>query len=133
MLRLPKYIHFDFETSGKGPFKKQKAIQLAWLVCDKNNNKIGKTYSFYFNDVTDLNTDFHKNLTVKSIKKIGVPAKWILEAFLNDCNAIMRNNGLIIAHNIDFDFQILQNECERQKIDYHFDIMKKHLYYENNN
>ena len=29
-----KYLLFDFETSGIGDFKKQKALQLAWQLCD---------------------------------------------------------------------------------------------------
>ena len=124
----PMFLCFDYETSGIGDFKKQKAIQLAWVLCDKNYKKIGKIYSLYFDDVTEINTEFHKNLTVQSIKKIAVPAKYILDSFLNDCNTVMRNNGLIIAHNIEFDYQILQNECKRQKINYHFDIMRKHLF-----
>lgn len=123
-----KYLFFDYETSGIGDFKKQKAIQLAWLLCDENFNKLGNIYSFYFDDVKKINTKFHKNLTVNNIKKIAVPSKFILDNFLNDCNIIMRNNGLIIAHNISFDYRILKNECEIQKIDYHFDIMKNHLF-----
>ena len=128
MTTKPKFLFFDFETSGLGNFKKQKAIQLAWSLCDENYKKIGKGYSFYFDDVSKINTDFHKNLTVQSIKKIAVPGKFILNCFLNDCNNVMRNNGLIIAHNVDFDYQILKNECALNKIDYHFDIMKEHIF-----
>ena len=35
-----KYLFFDFETSGIGNFKKQKAIQLAWVIADHNFNKM---------------------------------------------------------------------------------------------
>ena len=41
----PMFLCFDYETSGIGDFKKQKAIQLAWVLCDQNYNKIGKIYS----------------------------------------------------------------------------------------
>lgn len=122
-----KYLFFDFETSGLGDFKRQKAIQLAWVVVDSNYNKHSDILSFYFNDVKDINTDFHKNLTVQKIKKIGVSPKYILNNFLKDCTEVIKSNGLIIAHNVNFDYTILKNECFQQKIKYPFDIMKSHL------
>ena len=48
-----KYLFFDFETSGIGNFKKQKAIQLAWVIADHNFNKMSEPFSFYFNDITN--------------------------------------------------------------------------------
>ena len=39
-----KYLFFDFETSGIGDFKKQKAIQLAWVIADHNFNKISEFF-----------------------------------------------------------------------------------------
>jgi DNA polymerase III alpha subunit (gram-positive type) len=122
-----KYLFFDFETSGIGNFKKQKAIQLAWVIADHNFNKMSEPFSFYFNDITRINTEFHKNLTVNKIKKIGVEPNYILNHFLKDCLEIIKCKGLIIAHNVDFDFQILKNECEKQNIIFPFDIMQSHL------
>ena len=124
----PKYLLFDFETSGLGSFKKQKAIQLTWVVCDNSLNKLSNIMSFYFNDVKKINTDFHKNLSVQKIRKIGVSPQYILTNFLNDVDQVLQNNGLIIAHNISFDYQILKNECVANKLDYDFDIMSKKLY-----
>ena len=103
-----KYLFFDFETSGIGDFKKQKAIQLAWVVVDSNFNKYSDILSFYFNDVKDINTGFHKNLTVQKIKKICVSPKYILNNFLKDCTEVIKSNGLIVAHNVNFDFTILK-------------------------
>ena len=122
-----KYILFDFETSGLGDFKTQKAIQLAWVSVDQNYRQISPPFSFYFNDVSKINTEFHTNLTVNKIKKIGVDPKFILNHFLKDCSEVIKNNGLIIAHNIDFDFNILKNECLKQNINFPFDIMQSHL------
>ena len=126
--KMPKYLLFDFETSGIGPFEKQKAIQLAWVVCDNSMNKLSNIMSFYFNDVKKINTDFHKNLTVSKINKIGVSPQYILNNFLNDADDVLKNNGLIIAHNISFDYKILQNECTANKLNYDFDIMSSKLF-----
>lgn len=126
--KMPKYLLFDFETSGIGSFEKQKAIQLAWVVCDNSMNKLSNIMSFYFNDVKKINTDFHKNLTVSKINKIGVSPQYILNNFLNDADDVLKNNGLIIAHNISFDYRILQNECIANKLNYDFDIMSSKLF-----
>ena len=126
--KMPKYLLFDFETSGIGPFEKQKAIQLAWVVCDNSMNKLSNIMSFYFNDVKKINTHFHKNLTVSKINKIGVSPQYILNNFLNDADDVLKNNGLIIAHNISFDYKILQNECIANKLNYDFDIMSSKLF-----
>ena len=125
---VKKYVFFDFETSGIGNFKKQKAIQLAWTVADENLNIYGKPLSFYFNDAKKINTDFHKNLSIKKLNDIGINPKLILTYFLKDCYDIIKNDGLLIAHNISFDFQILKNECENQQIKFPFDILEKHLF-----
>lgn len=123
-----QYIIFDFETSGLGNFKTQKAIQLAWTIVNHDYQQTSAPFSFYFNDVSKINTDFHTNLTVNKIKKLGVDPTFILNHFLKDCSEVIKNNGLIIAHNIDFDFNILKNECFKQKIDFPFDIMQSHLF-----
>lgn len=128
LTKMPKYLLFDFETSGIGSFEKQKAIQLAWVVCDNSMNKLSNIMSFYFNDVKKINTDFHKNLTVSKINKIGVSPQYILNNFLNDADDVLKNNGLIIAHNISFDYKILQNECIANKLNYDFDIMSSKLF-----
>jgi len=128
LTKIPKYLLFDFETSGIGPFEKQKAIQLAWVVCDNSMNKLSNIMSFYFNDVKKINTKFHSNLTVSKINKIGVSPQYILNNFLNDADKVLQNNGLIIAHNIQFDYKILQNECIANKLNYDFDLMEGKLF-----
>jgi DNA polymerase III epsilon subunit-like protein len=115
MNQTPTYCLFDFETSGIGAFKKQEALQLAWVICDKFMNVLHK-YSFYFQEINEINQEFHKDVVLKDVKKYGAPRKIILEYFLNDIHKIIESNGKIIAHNIDFDWHILQNECQKEKI-----------------
>ena len=119
-----KYLLFDFETSGIGDFKKQKALQLAWQLCDSEMQTL-ETHSYYFNDISEWNTDFHKDLTVAKIKKISTSSKLILQTFLEDVKEVMISGGMIVAHNIEFDFKILVNECIREKMFCDWDTMWK--------
>ena len=105
-----KYLLFDFETSGIGDFKRQKALQLAWQLCDSEMQTL-ETHSYYFNDISEWNTDFHKDITSEFMKKNSKDPKLILNLFLTHCCIIFSNEGQLIAHNISFDFQILKNEC----------------------
>ena len=107
---------FDFDTSGIGDFKRQKALQLAWQLCDSGMQTL-ETHSYYFNDITEWNTDFHKDITVEFIKKNGQNPKLILNLFITHCCIIFSNEGQLIAHNVSFDFQILKNEYKRNQLE----------------
>lgn len=115
-----KYLLFDFETSGIGDFKRQKALQLAWQLCDSGMQTL-ETHSYYFNDITEWNRDFHKNITTEFMEKNGRDPKLILNLFLTHCCIVFSNKGQLIAHNISFDFQILNNEYQQNQI-HHFKI-----------
>ena len=110
-----KYLLFDFETSGLGKFSQQKALQLAWQLCDNEMHTLAK-YSYYFNDISEWNKDFHKNITNNFLLKNGKDPDLILNLFLSHAYMVFSNDGKMIAHNISFDFQILKNECENNNI-----------------
>ena len=112
-----KYLLFDFETSGLGNFKTQKALQLAWQLCDEKMNTI-ETHSYYFNDISEWNTEFHKNITQEFLSKNSDNPRLILNLFIYHIFSVYSNNGKIIAHNISFDFQIFKNECQLNNILY---------------
>jgi DNA polymerase III epsilon subunit-like protein len=106
------YLLFDFETTGVGkPITSQRAIQLSWLLCNNNLEKI-YTKNYYINNISELNTDFHKNISINFLNKVGKDIKEVLELFIKDLNKIVENRGKIIAHNIAFDMKILENECK---------------------
>jgi len=123
-----KFIFFDFETDGIGAFPKQKAIQLAWYLHDTESTKKNRIKSYYFDNVTKINTNFHKDLSVSKIRKISTSSKLILQTFLEDVKEVMVSKGLIVAHNIQFDFKILVNECIRDKIICDWDTMWKYCF-----
>ena len=111
------HVFFDFETTGIGKFTEQQAIQLCWIVTDLNC-KILHTYSYYIKGNTELNTDFHKHLTLDILEKKGKDLKFVISEFLIDILKI--ETGKLVAHNISFDLRILDNEIKRCGLD--FDI-----------
>ena len=111
------YIFFDFETTGIGQFTKQRAIQLCWIVTDNDLN-ITRTQSHYIKGNKELNTDFHKHLTLDILEEKGKELQWVLEQFVNDIKNL--GDGKLVAHNISFDARILDNELKNCEIP--FDI-----------
>lgn len=122
------YLFFDFETTGIGkPINKQRAIQLSWLLCNNNLEKIN-IKNYYINNITELNTDFHKNISINFLNKVGKNIKEVLEIFIKDLNKVILEGGKIIAHNIEFDLKILENECKLNNIEIDIDKYKKCIY-----
>ena len=80
----------------------QRPIQLAWMLIDNKGNIISKRSS-YINGINNINTDFHKHLTVSKINSEGRDIHWVINEFLED----MKRTDEMVAHNIDFDFHIL--------------------------
>ena len=115
-----KHIFFDFETTGIGEFRKQRAIQLCWIVTD-SYLEIEHICSYYIKGNTELNTDFHSHLSLEILEKEGKDLQWVLKQFLNDISTL--DGGHLVAHNISFDVRILQNELNHCKIDFNiYDI-----------
>ena len=108
------YLLFDFETSGVGAdFKKQRAIQLAWMTVEKDGeifHELNK-HSFLIKGITDINKDFHgEHLTVDMLDKHGDDGTFVYNIFLKDLQKVIDSGGKLVAHNIDFDFDILYRE-----------------------
>lgn len=109
------YLIFDFETTGlfnsPAEFNKQKPIQLAWKILNNEKQQyISRMYYIKGND--KINEDFHKNLSVDFLNSNGENIAAVLIIFMRDLRIVAQNKGLIIAHNIDFDFTILLNELK---------------------
>ena len=96
---LSRYTQWDFIAlveQYKIPYHEKT---LGQLFCD---NKSSDIVNMLLSECKKHNVTIQLKTDVQSIKKIAVPVKYILDPFLNDCNTVMRNNGLIIAHNIEF-------------------------------
>ena len=106
-----KNLIFDFETDGIGDFKTQRAIQLAWIITDDQYN-ILEEKSYYIKGVKEINTNFHKNITINILDKKGTELRYVMIYFLDRIHKIINNKGKLIAHNISFDINILKNELK---------------------
>lgn len=107
------YLVFDFETTGISdnncPIYQQRAIQLAWQVLDSNMSPITCT-NYYIGGNPIINTDFHANLSVEFLNENGSDAQSVLQNFMNDLKTVGEHSGMLVAHNIEFDFSVLINE-----------------------
>lgn len=110
-------IFFDFETTGIGCFNKQRAIQIAWIISNKHLDYL-YSKKFYIKGATEINTDFHKNITIEKLEKEGEDPYKVLNLFLSEIKKVIKTDGKIIAHNIDFDINILFNELTILDIPY---------------
>jgi len=106
------YLLFDFETTGinfEDKTIQQRAIQLAWVIVDEER-KIVKQTNHMISGNPEINTDFHQHLTTEILDRDGKTAKEVIELFHNDVMEVLRNGGVLIAHNIDFDYKVYVNE-----------------------
>ena len=76
----PKNLIFDFETDGIGDFRTQRAIQLAWIITDSKYNILDEKV-YFIKDVKEINTDFHKHISLKLINKLGLELKTVIIFF----------------------------------------------------
>ena len=121
-MNSPYYLLFDFETTGIGFFKQQRAIQLAWMICN-DKLQIFEKKNFFISEQTEINTNFHTDLSIDFLNKNGKKIEHVLNIFLEDIEVIIKNNGKLVAHNIDFDLSILFNEIRLSEIKYNRNML----------
>ena len=113
------YVLFDFETNGIGPIRDQRAIELAWIILNRECEII-QSKSYYFPYRGDINDNFHSEDVIKSVNSSTSDGKMILQSFIDDIHTTLQHDGYIIAHNIEFDLGILFRECDLYNIYYDF-------------
>lgn len=109
-----KYVFFDFETDGIGRVPMQRAIQLAWIVTDEGFKTIKEKSYYVTNDPKRIKicTKFHGEEVCKQMTSNCYEMSGVLTEFLNDVFMAYKNDGRLVAHNIEFDLTILCRECE---------------------
>lgn len=119
-----KTIVFDTETTGlperKGwnqyfhpsdeeKYERSRLIQLGFIVIDENGKPvIKKSYIIKPEGFTITNQQIHGICNNTALQK-GKPLKSVLQNF----NKILEDCDTIVAHNIDFDCNIVLAECYR--------------------
>jgi DNA polymerase III epsilon subunit-like protein len=121
-------IFIDTETTGLIPYYKSKIVypgryklwnscrivQIAWIICDEKGNVINThDYLIAPNDfiIPEESTRVH-GITQEEAEKKGKLIEDVLILFLND----LKKSKLIIAHNIEFDYNVILSEIYRYKV-----------------
>ncbi len=140
--KKPYFLIFDIETTGLAPrtdaTKKNfnrfpRVVQFAWMILDREykmvtfKNKIIKQYE----PIPFESTIIH-NITDEIAAEKGEEMMYVLDEFLEDLNGIM----FIVAHNVDFDYNVIRSEMFRFNKDeslfnksWRFCTMKHSIYY----
>ena len=117
-------IIFDTETTGiperKGfnkyfhpsqieRYNSSRIVEIAYIILDKNNNEV-KNYTTIIKPDNFFieNSNIH-NITQDKAEKEGICFKHMISLFYGD----LKNCDTLIAHNLNFDINILLSECYR--------------------
>jgi DNA polymerase III epsilon subunit-like protein len=122
--KIPYYFFFDVETTGlikkKGshPFYDNlnfpRIVSISWLVFDFNQNLISlNNYIIYQNEkIPKKSIEIHK-ISDKKASDFGVLLYDVMDLFRKD----LEKCKLMVAHNLNFDFDTIQADCYRNKIE----------------
>lgn len=104
-----RLIIFDTETTGTNVLL-DDIVQIAAI--EIINGKINKTFNIYLKTEKDLSrTEKIHKISRAFLDAHGVNPKVGLEKFLN-----FIEDAPVVAHNLDFDYQMLVNNCKRNQI-----------------
>lgn len=116
-------LFFDTETSGlpsnyKAPCTDvtnwPRCVQLAWILCDSEGNEIQTSDSIIRPEGFTIDkevSDIHKITNEIAVQK-GIDLALVLANFIG----AMQRASLLVAHNMDFDRNIVGAECVRKKV-----------------
>jgi len=108
---MDKYLFFDTETTGID--LSSRIVELAWVVYSADGKKIkSKSYIIKPDDfiIPEESSKIH-GITTKIAKKDGFNLMDVLQTFKH--SIIKYKISRIISHNINFDINMIMEECER--------------------
>ena len=107
------YLFLDTETNARTEMDRftyrQHIMQLTYTVTDADFN-ILKTRTWFIADVADR-TYPKATVTMKDIQG-GETFKCVFAEFMNDVRDVCDNNGLLVAHNLEFDQKVMSYSLE---------------------
>lgn len=128
------FLVFDTETNGLPRNYRVPAeyvdnwphiVQLSWGIYDKDSTEISFSNYIIKPDnfsITDESTNIH-GITNEIANKDGYPIKDVLNEFKNG----LRKAQYIVAHNLNFDINVLGAECIRNQIKLSFRKIRKEI------
>jgi DNA polymerase-3 subunit epsilon len=129
----PYFICVDVETTGipesrkvnKNNYKDfPRIVQIAWIVLDNNFGWIkGKSYIIKQTEPIPIESVKIHGITNKKASLEGLDIDIVLAEFITD----IEKSKIFVAHNVEFDFNIIKSECMRIGIDtYDLDSIKQY-------
>lgn len=125
-IRKSRFLIFDVETNNLMPKQKPNGprltiddyphiLQLSFVIYDLNESKITKSYNAYVSinenvAISDTITEL-TGITKDICKKKGIPINTIMKEFYD----AYVNCDVLIAHNMDFDVEMIKIEIERNR------------------
>lgn len=104
------FVFFDTETDGRGSFRRpftQTVVQVSWTVTDKAGCPL-ENFTSFVKGATAL--DFNPNgWSVEEINENGIEPLEARNKFIEAVNRINKNNGYLVAHNINFDMDAIKS------------------------
>lgn len=123
-----KIIVFDLETTGLPIqtedkkyhnyediqfYDSSRIVSICWNIYDETGEMVSCNYHIIKNKDFDIDNDSYatqiNGITKEKSKNYGKDINKILEDFSNDC----KHANQLIAHNIQFDYNIILSECFR--------------------
>jgi DNA polymerase-3 subunit epsilon len=100
------YVIIDLETTGKE--KNSRIVQIAIIVCDDKYQIVKEVNYIIKRDGFNISNSHIHNIT-NEISDIGIS----FTSIIPEINDILLNSAVILAHNIEFDINVLINELYR--------------------
>lgn len=121
-------ICFDTETTGLSP-EKDRIIQMSWLVV----NVIKNTIIYKRDYIVRIDEDIQMGdrafaahgITMEKSKEVGKPIKDVLQSFITS----VKMASMVVGHNVNFDINMVNAECERNNISSPFTLFRKDKIY----
>jgi DNA polymerase III epsilon subunit-like protein len=109
---LPITIGFDKYYSPKITkyYEKSRLIEIAYIICDEKKNKIKEVSNLIKPLDFEINNSQFHGITQKIANDSGID----LSDALNYLDEDLNNIDTIVAHNKNFDLNIILSECYRQ-------------------
>lgn len=98
---LKDAVYIDVETNGIGTFRppKQRVIQLAWIINNKQK-------SYFINDIKEISNNVPHPYDYEFLKANGSSFEKVIEEFHDD----IKDAKYLVAHNLNFDKGSIINE-----------------------
>lgn len=109
---LPTSFHINPSETKHWPH----IVQIAWIITDYNSEQVLKEREYIIKptdwEIPKESTRIHK-ITQKQAEETGVDINIVLSELIEDISDVF----VIIAHNIDFDINVLKAEFYRKSLD----------------